>query len=114
MRLAELLGVAQHVVATYGSRQQRVPISMLSLLADTLAVTLRELIGAPIKRPGKRTRLLNCSRSWSALPRFPTPSSSLSCRCWLWHYSRAVYLLGQGKQKKPAIGGLFSSQKVWE
>lgn len=54
MQLAALLGVSQQAVNAYESGQRRVPISMLPLLADTLAVTVEELIGAPAKRTGKR------------------------------------------------------------
>jgi len=44
----------QQAVTAYKSGQRRVPISMLPLLADTLAVMVEELIGAPTKRTGKR------------------------------------------------------------
>lgn len=40
---------------TYESGQRRVPISTLPLLANTLGVSIEELIGAPAKRiAGKR------------------------------------------------------------
>jgi transcriptional regulator with XRE-family HTH domain len=52
--LAERLGVSQQAVTAYESGQRRVPISMLPLLADTLGVTVEELIGTPVRRTGKR------------------------------------------------------------
>jgi len=50
VQLAELLGVSQQAITAYESGQRRVPISMLPLLADTLSVTIEELIGAPARR----------------------------------------------------------------
>lgn len=55
VQLAERLGVSQQAVTAYESGQRRVPISTLPLLANTLGVSIEELIGAPAKRSaGKR------------------------------------------------------------
>ena len=55
VQLAERLDVSQQAVTAYESGQRRVPISMLPLLADTLGVTVEELIGTPTRRAaGKR------------------------------------------------------------
>ena len=47
VQLAERLSVSQQAVTAYESGQRRVPISMLPLLADTLGVSIEELIGTP-------------------------------------------------------------------
>jgi transcriptional regulator with XRE-family HTH domain len=55
VQLAERLEVSQQAITAYESGQRRVPISMLPSLADTLSVSIEELIGAPAKRgAGKR------------------------------------------------------------
>lgn len=55
VQLAERLGVSQQAITAYESGQRRVPISTLPLLANTLGVSIEELIGAPAKRSvGKR------------------------------------------------------------
>lgn len=55
VQLAELLDVSQQAVTAYESGQRRVPISTLPLLAQTLGVSVEDLIGVPAKRgPGKR------------------------------------------------------------
>jgi transcriptional regulator with XRE-family HTH domain len=53
MQLADLLGIAQQVVASYEIGRRRVPVSMLPTLAHALAVTVETLIGEetkPVKR----------------------------------------------------------------
>jgi transcriptional regulator with XRE-family HTH domain len=45
VQLAELLGVMQQTLAHYEVGRRRVPVSMLPLLATTLAVSVEELIG---------------------------------------------------------------------
>jgi transcriptional regulator with XRE-family HTH domain len=55
VQLAEQLGVSQQAVTAYESGQRRVPISTLPPLADTLGVSIEELIGTPAKHSaGKR------------------------------------------------------------
>lgn len=55
MQLADILGVSQQTITAYENGQRRVPISSLPLLANTLGVSLEDLIGAPAKRStGKR------------------------------------------------------------
>lgn len=53
MQLAETLSVSQQTVNAYEAGQRRVPVSMLPLLAHTLAVSLEELIG---ESPSPATR----------------------------------------------------------
>jgi len=53
IQLADLLGIAQQVVASYEIGRRRVPVSMLPTLAHVLAVTVETLIGEeakPVKR----------------------------------------------------------------
>jgi transcriptional regulator with XRE-family HTH domain len=44
-QLAELLGLTQQMVASYEVGRRRVPVSLLPLIATTLAVTVENLIG---------------------------------------------------------------------
>lgn len=53
VQLAEELGIAQQVVASYEVGRRRMPIALLPRLARALAVTVEELIGEET-RPGKR------------------------------------------------------------
>lgn len=54
VQLAEALGIAQQTLAHYEGGKLRVAAALLSPLAQTLGVSVEELIGAPIKRSGKR------------------------------------------------------------
>lgn len=55
VQLADLLGVSQQAVTAYESGQRRVPISTLPPLAETLGISIEELIGTPARRSaGKR------------------------------------------------------------
>ena len=54
VQLAELLGVSQQAVTAYESGQRRVPISSLPALADTLGVSIEELIGQTAKRSASK------------------------------------------------------------
>lgn len=73
MQLAETLAVSQQTVNAYESGQRRVPVSMLPLLAHTLAVSLEELIGEPAapaaRKRGPAPALQRHMERISALPK---------------------------------------------
>jgi transcriptional regulator with XRE-family HTH domain len=53
VQLAEILGLTQQMIASYEVGRRRVPVSLLPQIAETLAVSLEELIGkkdVPAKR----------------------------------------------------------------
>jgi transcriptional regulator with XRE-family HTH domain len=55
MQLAQTLSVSQQAITAYETGQRRVPISTLPLLAETLEISIEQLIGTPAKRrTGKR------------------------------------------------------------
>ena len=54
VQLAETLGVSQQAITAYESGQRRVPISTLPLLAETLDISIEELIGTPAKRSTRK------------------------------------------------------------
>jgi transcriptional regulator with XRE-family HTH domain len=54
VQLAGLLEVSQQAVTAYENGQRRVPISMLPLLADTLSVTIEDLIGVSTRRSASK------------------------------------------------------------
>lgn len=54
VQLAELLGLSQQMVASYEVGRRRVPVSLLPQIAQTLAVSLEELIGKKDIQPAKR------------------------------------------------------------
>jgi transcriptional regulator with XRE-family HTH domain len=54
VQLAETLGVSQQTVNAYEMGHRRIPVSSLPLLAETLAVSLEELIGTA--RPAAKKR----------------------------------------------------------
>ena len=53
-QLAEALGIAQQTLAHYEGGKLRVAVALLAPLAQTLGVSVEELVGAPTKRAGKR------------------------------------------------------------
>jgi len=54
VQLAEALGLTQQMVASYEVGRRRVPVSLLAQIAETLAVSLDELIGKKDLQPAKR------------------------------------------------------------
>jgi transcriptional regulator with XRE-family HTH domain len=54
VQLAEALGLTQQMVASYEVGRRRVPVSLLAQIAETLAVSLDELIGKKDIQPAKR------------------------------------------------------------
>ena len=54
VQLAEALGVSQQTVQSYEVGRRRIPVSMLRLLAKTLAVSLDELMAEGEHAPRKR------------------------------------------------------------
>jgi transcriptional regulator with XRE-family HTH domain len=54
VQLAETLGVSQQAITAYEGGQRRVPISTLPLLAETLDISIEELIGTPAKRSARK------------------------------------------------------------
>ena len=73
MQMAETLSVSQQTVNAYESGQRRVPVSMLPLLAHTLALSLEELIGEPAapatRKRGPAPALQRHMERISALPK---------------------------------------------
>ena len=73
MQLAETLSVSQQTVNAYEAGQRRVPVSMLPLLAHTLALSLEELIGEPpspvARKRGPTPALQRHMERISALPK---------------------------------------------
>ena len=71
VQLAELLGVMQQTLAHYEVGRRRVPVSMLPLLATTLAVSVEELIGvsSPAGRRGPAPKLLQQVERIQRLPK---------------------------------------------
>jgi transcriptional regulator with XRE-family HTH domain len=53
-QLAELLGLTQQMIASYEVGRRRVPASLLPQIAETLAVSLEQLIGKKDAPPAKR------------------------------------------------------------
>jgi len=53
-QLAETLGLTQQMIASYEVGRRRVPVSLLPQIAETLAVSLDELIGKKDVTPAKR------------------------------------------------------------
>lgn len=70
-QLADELGVAQQVVASYEVGRHRVPASFLPRLARTLAVTVADLIGEEVapSRRGPSPRLLQQIERIQRLPK---------------------------------------------
>ena len=54
VQLAETLELTQQMVASYEVGRRRVPVSLLPQIAETLAVSLDELIGKKDVQPAKR------------------------------------------------------------
>jgi transcriptional regulator with XRE-family HTH domain len=54
VQLAEALELTQQMVASYEVGRRRVPVSLLPQIAETLAVSLDELIGKKDVQPAKR------------------------------------------------------------
>jgi transcriptional regulator with XRE-family HTH domain len=54
VQLAETLGLTQQMIASYEVGRRRVPVSLLPQIAETLAVSLEELIGKKDVQPAKR------------------------------------------------------------
>ena len=71
VQLAELLGVMQQTLAHYEVGRRRVPVSMLPLLATTLAVSVEELIGvsSPAGRRGPAPKHLQQVERIHRLPK---------------------------------------------
>jgi transcriptional regulator with XRE-family HTH domain len=71
VQLADALGVAQQVVASYEVGRHRVPASFLPRLARTLAVSVEELIGEEPQRSrrGPSPRLLQQIERIQRLPK---------------------------------------------
>ena len=73
VQLAETLGVSQQAITAYESGQRRVPISTLPSLADTLDISIEELIGTPPKRSARKrgpaSKLQQQLERISALPK---------------------------------------------
>jgi transcriptional regulator with XRE-family HTH domain len=73
VQFAEILGVSQQAVDSYERAERRVSVSMLPVLAKTLAVSLEELIGTPApagaKRRGPPPKLLQQIERIQRLPK---------------------------------------------
>ncbi len=54
VQLAEILRLTQQMIASYEVGRRRVPVSLLPQIAETLAVSLEELIGKKDVQPAKR------------------------------------------------------------
>jgi transcriptional regulator with XRE-family HTH domain len=54
VQLAEILGLTQQMIASYEVGRRRVPVSLLPQIAETLTVSLEELIGKKDVQPAKR------------------------------------------------------------
>jgi transcriptional regulator with XRE-family HTH domain len=70
---SEALGVSQQAITAYEGGQRRVPISTLPLLAETLDISIEELIGTPAKRSARKrgpaSKLQQQLERISALPK---------------------------------------------
>jgi transcriptional regulator with XRE-family HTH domain len=53
-QVADALGIAQQTLAHYEGGKLRVAVALLPPLAQTLGVSVEELVGTPSKRAGKR------------------------------------------------------------
>ena len=72
VQLADALGVSQQAVTAYESGQRRVPISTLPLLAQTLGVTVEDLIGVQTARStGKRGPAPKLQQQLERITRLP-------------------------------------------
>jgi len=69
-QLAETIGVAQQVVASYEIGRRRVPVSALPALAHALAVTVENLIGEEAK-PAKRGPAPKLQQQLERITRLP-------------------------------------------
>jgi hypothetical protein len=54
VQLAEILRLTQLMIASYKVGRRRVPVSLLPQIAETLAVSLEELIGKKDVQPANR------------------------------------------------------------
>jgi transcriptional regulator with XRE-family HTH domain len=54
VQLAGILQLTQQMIASYEVGRRRVPVSLLPQIAETLAVSLEELIGKKDVQPAKR------------------------------------------------------------
>lgn len=69
-QLAETIGVAQQVVASYEIGRRRIPVSTLPALAHALAVTVESLIGEEAK-PAKRGPAPKLQQQLERITRLP-------------------------------------------
>lgn len=70
--ISPALGVSQQAVTAYESGQRRVPISLLPQLADTLGVTVEDLIGVQAARgTGKRGPAPKLQQQLERITRLP-------------------------------------------
>ena len=53
-QVAEALGIAQQTLAHYEGGKLRVAVAQLAPLAQTLGVSVEDLVGVPTRRAGKR------------------------------------------------------------
>jgi transcriptional regulator with XRE-family HTH domain len=54
VQLAETLGIAQQTLAHYEGGKLRVAAALLPPLAQTLGISIEELVGTPTRRAGRR------------------------------------------------------------
>jgi len=71
VQLAEILGIAQQTLAHYEGGKLRVAVAQLAPLAQTLGVSVEELVGVPTRRAGKRGPTPKLQQQVERLSRLP-------------------------------------------
>jgi len=71
VQLAEILGLSQQMVASYDVGRRRVPVSLLPQIAETLAVSLEELIGKKDMKLAKRGSAPKLQQQIERIQRLP-------------------------------------------
>jgi transcriptional regulator with XRE-family HTH domain len=73
VQLAETLDVSQQTLQAYEVGRRRFPVSALPVLAQTLAVTLEELMGEPAKKNSKRGPAPKLAQHMERISQLPKP-----------------------------------------
>lgn len=73
VQLAETLGISQQMVASYEVGRRRIPVSMLPVLAQALAVQVDDLLGHMTKTRAKRGPISQLQRSIERISELPKP-----------------------------------------
>lgn len=73
VQLAGALGISQQMVASYEVGRRRIPVSMLTALAQALKVPIDTLLGSTIKVQAKRGPASQLQRSIERISELPKP-----------------------------------------